>query len=155
MPTLSEIQIFCPKINARILNVRSITVWSFWSLIMYVTFHRNALKVIEQLESRKGEVRINKVWNQLFTKKYNIKISQWLICFASWFLNRSFNRCIVESEVSIKFWKYLYKQSPSRRRKCREVKFYFVRRTSASMQHERCRSNAYQTFWQVSNSGLL
>ena len=66
----------------------------------YVTLHRNALKIIQELQSSEGEVNINRVWYQLLTEEIYHQHCTMVNRFALRFLNRSFNECIVESEVS-------------------------------------------------------
>ena len=61
----------------------------------YATLHRNALKIIQELQKSEGEVNINRVWYKLLTEEISYKDCTMENRFALRFLNKSFNDCIV------------------------------------------------------------
>ena len=65
----------------------------------YVTLHRNALTVIEKLRGDEA-VKLEQVWYMLLTEKDYYNNCKFVNNYVLMFLNRSFNECIVESEVS-------------------------------------------------------
>ena len=65
----------------------------------YATLHRNALKVLSELKDD-DPMRLESLWYVLLTEEEYFKNSHYINHFCLNFLNRSFNECIVESEVS-------------------------------------------------------
>ena len=65
----------------------------------YVTLHRNALTVIEKLRGDEA-VKLEQVWYMLLTEKDYYNNCKFVNNYVLMFPNRSFNECIVESEVS-------------------------------------------------------
>ena len=63
----------------------------------YITMHRNAQRIREQLEDN---AKIEKNWYVLLTESKYYENCKFINYFALQFLNRSFNECVVECEVS-------------------------------------------------------
>ena len=65
----------------------------------YITLHRNAQQVIKTIKSENSG-NIEHLWYMLLTDEKLYESCKFVNFFSLQFLNRSFNECIVESEVS-------------------------------------------------------
>ena len=65
----------------------------------YATLHRNAVSVLSELKED-DPLKLESLWYVLLTEENYFKNCKFVNHFCLHFLNRSFNECIVESEVS-------------------------------------------------------